>query len=128
MTARNAGLKPVIREAPPVELHVYRVYEHQLDLLAQGSPASLMLNFALFFLGASLSLLATLLTATLGDRPYYTFLILCTIGLIAGFVLLAIWFFTHTSTRILVREIKAQMPPNPAIQEESITADTNRKT
>jgi len=111
-------LRPVIREAPPGELNVYRVYEHQLDLLAQGSPASLTLNFALFFLGAAVSLFATLLTAALDDRAYYTFLILCINGFIAGVVLLVFWIFTHTSTKALVRDIKSQMPPNPAIQED----------
>ncbi len=38
-------MDPVIREAPLGELKVYRVYEHQLDELAQGSPVSLLLNF-----------------------------------------------------------------------------------
>jgi len=44
--------RQVVRLAQPVELNAYVVFEHQLDLLAQGSPASLLLNFALFFLGS----------------------------------------------------------------------------
>ena len=54
MSPRGGGMRPVIRVAPPGELNVYPVYEHQLDLLAQGSPSSLFLNFALFFLGEEL--------------------------------------------------------------------------
>jgi hypothetical protein len=38
--------------------------------------------------------------------------------LIAGLVLLAIWSFTHKSVKRLVENIKEQMPPNPAIQDE----------
>ena len=47
LSARKGGkppLPPVVRYAPLAELTVYSVYEHQLDLLAQGSPASLMLD------------------------------------------------------------------------------------
>ncbi len=51
MTSSRRKLGPVIREAPLGELKVYRVYEHQFDELAQGSPVSLLLNFSLFFLG-----------------------------------------------------------------------------
>ncbi|MGP0063492.1 MAG: hypothetical protein ACLQGP_07840 [Isosphaeraceae bacterium] len=53
-------MQPVIRVAPPGELNVYPVYEHQLDLLAQGSPAPLLLNFALFFLGVAATAAGTL--------------------------------------------------------------------
>ncbi len=31
MSQRKAGMQPVIRVAPPGELNVYPVYEHQLD-------------------------------------------------------------------------------------------------
>jgi len=50
---------PVIRYAPLGELRVYAVYEHELEILAHGSPASLYLNFAL----ALLSVFATSLVA-----------------------------------------------------------------
>jgi hypothetical protein len=113
-------MQPVIREAPLGELNVYRVYEHQLDLLAQGSPASLLLNFALFFLGVSATAAGTLWSAPPEkDRVYYTFLIILLVTLIAGVVLLALWWFMHTSTRALIANIKSQMPPNPAIQEDT---------
>lgn len=89
MSARRAGLPPVvIREAPPGELRIYRVFEYQLDLLAQGSPASLLLNFSLFFLGVAATALGTLLTAPpTVDRVFYGFLIVFLVCLIAGVVL-----------------------------------------
>ena len=89
------------------------VFEHQLDLLAQGSPASLLLNFALFFLGVAATSLGTLVTAPpQQDRIFYAFFILFIITLIAGIVILAIWYVMHRSVASLVIEIKAQMPPN----------------
>lgn len=49
MTSSRRKLGPVIREAPLGELKVYRVYEHQLDELAQGSPVSLVAQFLALF-------------------------------------------------------------------------------
>jgi hypothetical protein len=120
MNPRKTGMQPVIRVAPPGELNVYPVYEHQLDQLAQGSPASLLLNFALFFLGVAATAAGTLWSAPPDrDRTYYTFVIILLITLIAGVVMLVIWWFLHTSTRTLIANIKSQMPPNPAIREDA---------
>jgi hypothetical protein len=49
-----------VRLAPARELKAYIVLEHQLDSLSQGSPASLMLNFSLFFLAVSITAFGTL--------------------------------------------------------------------
>jgi hypothetical protein len=119
MSGRKAAMPPVIREAPPGELNIYRVYEHQFDLLAAGSPASLMLNFSLFFGGVAVTALGTLVTAPPNaDRVFYMFFIIFLVCLIAGLVLGAIWYVTHKSVKRIVEEIKSQMPPNPAIQDE----------
>jgi hypothetical protein len=118
MSPRKSQIQPVIRVAPPAKLNVYLVYEHQLDLLAQGSPASLLLNFALFFLGVAATAAGTLWSAPPEkDRVYYTFLIILLVALIAGVVMLALWWLMHTSNRGLIASIKSQMPQNPAIQE-----------
>ena len=55
--------RQVVKLAQPGVRRAYVVFEHQLDLLAQGSPASLLLNFALFFLGVASTSLGTLVTA-----------------------------------------------------------------
>jgi hypothetical protein len=118
--AKKPALTPPVRVAPLGELNVYVVYEHDLDRLAQGSPASLMLNFALFFLGVGSTALGTLATSPPErDRVYYTFLIILLVTLIAGVVLLVLWWFLHESTRGLVRRIKSQMPSNPPVREST---------
>ena len=110
--------RQVVKLATPGELRAYVVFEHQLDSLAQGSPVSLLLNFALFFLGVAASALGTLWTAPpTKDRIYYTFLIIFMICLIAGVILLSIWYVMHRSASSLIVEIKAQMPANPAIEQ-----------
>ncbi len=105
-----------IKLAQPGEIRAYIVYEHQLDLLEQGTPASLLLNFALFFLGVSLTSLGTIVTASpTQERVYNTFLILFLVTLIAGAVLLSLWYVMQRPVNRLVLEIKAQMPPNPPL-------------
>jgi hypothetical protein len=94
----------------------YVVFEHQLDLLAQGSPASRLRNSALFFLGGATTSLGTLVIAPPNqDRIFYSFFIVFIITLIAAIVLLAVWYAMHSSVTSLIVEIKAQMPPNPPV-------------
>ena len=107
-----------VRLAQPGELKAHVVFEHVLDLLAQGSPVSLVLNFALYFLGVAATALGTLVTAPPGqDRIFYSFLIVFVITLIAGIVLLAVWYAMHQSVTSLIVEIRAQMPPNPPVEQ-----------
>ena len=110
--------RQVVKLAQPGELKAYVVCKHQLDLLSQNSPASLLLNFGLFFLGVATTSLGTLVTASPDqDRVFYAFLIVFLITLIAGVVLLAIWYATHRSVANLIVEIKAQMPSNPPVEQ-----------
>ena len=110
--------RQVVKLAQPGELKAYVVFEHQLDLLAQGSPVSLLLNFALFFLGVAATSLGTLVTSPPHqDRTFYAFFIVFIITLIAGIVLLAVWYAMHKSVTSVVVEIKAQMPPNPPLEQ-----------
>ena len=110
--------RQVVKLAQPGELKAYVVFEHQLDLLTQGSPASLLLNFALSFLGVAATSLGTLVTAPPNqDRIFYSFLIIFLVTLIAGVVLLAVWYAMHKSVASLIVEIKAQMPQNPPVEQ-----------
>ena len=112
--------RQVVKLAQSGELKAYVVFEHQLDVLAQGSPASLLLNFALCFLGVAATALGTLVTALPNqDWTFYSFLIIFLITLIAGVVLLAVWYALHQSVTSLIVEIKAQMPPNPPLEQGS---------
>jgi hypothetical protein len=132
---RKNALNPVVRFAPPQELRLFVIHEHQLDALSQGSPASIMLNFALTLLGISVTAFGTLYTAppTI-DRIYYVFVIVAVVTLIAGSFLLVLWYWHHKSINNLVHQIRAQMPQNPPAQpvqlpaadtDEAITGDLN---
>jgi len=123
--SRQRQFQPPVRVAPPRELKAYVVYEHQLDQLAQGLPAALMLNLSLFFLGVAMTAFGTLFSlAPSDDRGYYTFLLIFLVTLIAGVVLLLLWRSSFRSMTGLVDEIKSQMPPNVATQTPTVPTTT----
>jgi hypothetical protein len=103
---------PIVRVAPLGELRAWLVYEHELDQLASGSPASLLLNFGLALLSIFASFLATLLTASFTTTSaFVVFVCICIISFISGVVCLAIWYSMHVSTSKLIDQIKNRMPP-----------------
>lgn len=118
--------RQLVKLVQPGTIHAYIVYEHEIDLLAQGAPISLLLNFALFFLGVAATALGTIAAAPpTQDRVYYTFLIIFIGTIIAGTVLVAVWYSIHRSASRLVLVIKARKPSNPVVgtgPNESVVA------
>lgn len=109
---------PRIRYATCSELRIYQVDERELDDLARGSPTSLELNLAISFLSISLSLLATLLTTTIPSNRIFTVFLVIVVGtFIAGVILALRCARSHKSSKNLLNEIKARMPPEAGIQE-----------
>jgi hypothetical protein len=114
--------RQVVKLSSPAELKAYVVHEHELDLLAQGSSVSYLLNFALFCFGVASTAFGTVATVPAGyDKTYYTFLIFAVVALSVGIVLTAIWFVIHKSTANLIAKIKSRMPPNPPIKQMTVT-------
>jgi len=107
--------QPVIRVAPLGELNAYIVTEHELETLAQGSPAGLLLNFALALLPMAGSIIVTLRSSTMTDLNFTLFTSASIIFIIAGLICLTLWWRLHTSVKTLVQEIKNRMPPPQGI-------------
>src|SRR5437773_6268200 len=111
-------MTPVIRFAPLGELKVYAVTEAELDELERGSPASIHLNFALFFWGTAASLFVTIRTVSFAaDRAFYVFLVAFAATVIAALVFSVLWFVQHRSAKSLIKRIRNRMPPPTGIQE-----------
>lgn len=110
---------PVVRVAPLGELRVYVVTEAELDELARGSPVATHLNLAIFFWGAAIALLSSLLTTSMSTRVLVFFVVFFAATSIAGFVLTALWHRQRRSSKDLVRSIRSRMPLPEGIQEPS---------
>ncbi len=108
--AKSPSQQPVIRVAPLGALNAYTVYEHELETLAQGSPAALYLNFALALLPAALGIIVTLRSSTMTDLNFMLFTSASITFTIAGVICLTLWWRMHVSVRTLVQEIKKRMP------------------
>jgi hypothetical protein len=108
-----------VRVAPLGELNAYTVHEHELDIIAAGSPASLAFNVAIALISIGISFVITLTTTTItSNRLFYSYLIVCINCLIFGFVLIGYWWKSRTSVLIIVSKIKNRMSPPTPIQEQ----------
>lgn len=111
--------RPEIRRARFDRLTIYEISEDELATLARGSPDSVFLNFAIFLLSVAASFIIALFTTTMeSDRLFFVFVIITVIGLISGFVLLAMWRRNRKSVSEIVDAIKKRLPPE-GIQEEA---------
>lgn len=107
----------MVRVAPLGELRAYTISEHELELLAQGSPASDLLTVGLCLLSAALTVLATLLSTALPFLQLVLFFSSLLILLISGAICALLGWRGRKSTKILVDQIRGRMPAAPPIQQ-----------
>jgi hypothetical protein len=123
----SQSLPPVeVRRAAFARLTIYEVEERELEDLAQGSPDSLYLNFAIFLLSAATSFLIALLTTVVSNNVFIVFVVITSVGFIIGAFLLILWLTKRKSVSHLVRKIKNRLPPE-GIQETTATDETNKR-
>ncbi len=104
-------LRPIeIRRGAYTELTLYDVEKGELELLSQGTPDSLYLNFAILLLSIATSFLTSLLTTVVSDRVFTVFVVITSVGFIVGTLLLTIWLRKRQSISVLVRRIKGRLP------------------
>jgi len=124
MARKAAGtpnqLAPIVNIAPIGELNVYIVHEHELDEIAQGSPATLAFNAAVALISLGVGFLITVTTTTITlSWLFNLYLFVCINFLLVGSLLLGYWWRTRTSVRVVVTRIKSRMPPPVGIQEQA---------
>lgn len=123
---KNKALEsqPEIRRGRLSQLFIYEISESELEALAQGSPNSVYLVFAVFLLSVSVSFFIALLTTAISsNRTFIVFVIIAVVGAIGGAVLLSLWFNNHKSIPKLVQTIKARLP----VQEQTMQGEPEVK-
>ena len=126
-TAKGQPVHPVVRVAPLGELNVYPVYEHELETLGRGSPASVFLNFALALLPTAAGIAVTLRSSTTSDLNLVVLTCVGVIFALAGLLCLLLWWRMHVNVQSLMKEIKNRMPPQLGTPEPTSTKSTSRK-
>ena len=111
-------LSPAIRRARLVALTIYEVSEDELTLLERGSPDSLFLNLAIFFLSTFTSFLVALKTTAIpDDRTFIVFVVVTIVSGASGLVLSILWWRTCKSASAVVRTIRQRLLPGEGEQE-----------
>ena len=91
------------------ELTVYLVSDDELRMIESGGPSSTYLNLAIFFLSVGASFAASLLLSTPSSIHRFIVVTGLTIGsLIAGSILLALWFRSRLDASNVISRIRGR--------------------
>jgi hypothetical protein len=108
---------PEIRVGRIGILKVHQISDEELTKLGQGSGQSLFLNFGIGILSVAASFLIALCTTPItSNRVFCVFVIITVVGILAGIVLLILWWYTRQPISKLVHEIRDRMPPEGEAQ------------
>lgn len=110
----------VVRRGRVDSVDLYEVKENELELLENGAPATLQLNFAIFLYSIALTAIIALATTNFKWAIVETiFTFISVIGILMGSYLMISWWRTRTSIAEIIRKIKnritedAEMPSTP---------------
>lgn len=101
-----------VRRGRVDSVDLYEVKENELEILGNGEPTGIYLNFSIFLLSTAISSILALSTATFSStRTENIFLLLTIIGLIGGLLLLILWWRGRKSIKSIITTIKNRIPP-----------------
>ena len=104
-----------IRRGKVDSVLLYEITDHELEILERGTPISVFLNFGIFLVSIGSSFLIALLTTQISsDRTFYVFTLLVIVCLVAGIVLLSLWYRNKQSIPALISKIKNRIPSEEA--------------
>jgi hypothetical protein len=122
----NIGDKPLrVRRGRVDSVDLYEVKEHELEILENGEPTGIYLNFSIFLLSIALSCISALCTATF-DKAIIenSFLFLSIIGILGGVFLIVLWWRGRKSIKLIIQKIKNRIPPE-YIDQQSVEPETD---
>ena len=116
------GKQLKIRRGRVESVDLYEIKDSELDILENGSPSNLQLNFAIFLLSLAFSAICSLATATFNnDSVKTTYIVISVVGVLLGVYLMICWWRNHTSLATLCKRIRERITPE--IGEESQDMD-----
>jgi len=90
---------------------LYEVKENELDMLENGEPTGIFLNFAIFLFSIAFTGILSICTATFkNDIIKYTFLFFSIIGVIGGVLSGILWLRGRSSLKSIIRTIRDRIP------------------
>ena len=99
-----------VRRGRVESVDLYEIKDSELDILEQGTPATLQLNFAIFLFSTAFTSIGALATATfINDVTKNIFLFISIIGIILGIYLLIAWLKNKKSARTVIKRIRERI-------------------
>lgn len=104
-----------VKKAKMDSISIYELSEAELDILEQGSPNSLMLNFAIFFGGIFFSFLANLLISDFSgkDKIYISYNVITFGSLVTSVITLILWIKGNNEFKQTIKRIRNRMENIP---------------
>jgi len=127
---QNKNEKPFrVRRGRVDSVDLFEVKENELEMLANGEPTEIYLNFAIFLVSTAFSCITGLATATFNsDLIKNTFLFVSIIGIIGGLFLGILWWRGRKSIKSIVTKIKNRIPNESPVENLDTKAiDTESK-
>ena len=118
MAKSKPPLDPAIHRIRLDKLRIFEITEAELEALERGSPESIFLNLAIAVLSIAISLSVALATSKIeNDRTFYVFVIVTSVGYVAGITFGLLWLVSRRSLKTVSAEIRSRIPPE-GIQED----------
>lgn len=96
-----------VRRGKVESVDLYEIKDSELDILEQGTPATLQLNFAIFLFSTAFTSIGALATATFNnDITKNAFLFVSIIGILLGLFLLISWLRNRMSAQKTIKRIR----------------------
>ena len=109
-----------INVGKPDSLNLFMITENELERLEEGGLNQIFLNFAIFSFSIAIAFLIAILTTTINsDRTFIVFVIITSVGFLAGIILLVVWWKTRVSIKSLVKKIRGRIKEE-CHEEESV--------
>lgn len=108
----NTSEKPLrVRRGRVDSVDLFEIKEHELELLENGEPTGIHLNFAIFLFSIAISCILSLATATFNsERIENVFLFTSIIGLLGSLYLFILWWRGRKSIKSIISKIRNRIP------------------
>jgi hypothetical protein len=115
--SQETRLDPAIQRIRLGSLRIFEISEAELESLERGSPESIFLNLALTVLSVAISFSVALATTRIeSDRTFAVFVIITSVGYVAGATFGILWLACRRSLISVSAKIRSRIPPG-GIQE-----------
>jgi hypothetical protein len=115
--SQETRLDPAIHRIRLGSLRIFEISEAELESLERGSPESIFLYLGLTVLSIAVSFSVALSTTRIdSDRTFAVFVIITSVGYVAGVTFGVLWVASRRSLNGVSAKIRSRIPPG-GIQE-----------